>query len=244
MLEGLPLTDMPAWLVAAPECLGELPLNDVLSNSVFYPACGVDGDPVKYLGGNFHSFVYADYGVGQAGLKIEANTFRGYCVLASRPVSERELTPNGWTPRLPSGYVSLNTPPPSVKMPFAEWIIYERQALFPATHGPERFSLLYIGGDGVATFQALYHSNNATPAVTAVIQPGAGWGGNWTNFDNRDEILAWSVLDAFPDCRPKWLLNGGYYEMKSRQQPCWPEYTKLVRVLRPGLRLWERPGAA
>jgi hypothetical protein len=242
VLEQLPIREIPSWLAAACKPLGELPIRPLLEGSVYYPACGVDGDPVKHLGGNSLSFVYVDYGVGRRALREELETFRGYRVFASRPVREQELVPKGWSPRFPEGYVPQRTPPNDwVKQPFAEWIVYERLDSFPDMHGPTRFSLLYIGGDGAASYQALYHGNNATPAVVAVIRPGTGFGGNWTDFQRRDDILAWSVLDAFPERRVRWLLQGGQCAPATIEGPCWPEYTTLVRVLQPGLQLWERP---
>jgi hypothetical protein len=194
VLAELPTPDLPPWLAAAGNPLGALPIQSVLEGSVYYPACGVDGDPIKYLGGNFHSFVYVDYGVGRRALQDELETFRGYRVFASRPVREQELVPQGWTPRFPKGYVPQRSPLRSwIKQPFAEWILYERLGSFPETHGPPRFSLLYIGGDGAASYQALYHGNDATPAVVVVIRPGTGFGDNWTNFHRRNDILAANV---------------------------------------------------
>lgn len=245
MLEELPTRELPTWLAAAGDRLGELPIQAMLEGSVYYPACGVDGDPVKYLGGNFHSFVYVDYGVGRHALRDELETFRGYRVFAFRPVLEHELVPQGWAPRFPAGYVPRRSPSVTwVKQPFAEWIVYERLGSYPETHGPERFSLLYIGGDGAASYQALYHGNNATPAVVAVIRPGTGFGGNWTNFHDRNDIFAWSVLDAVPERRVRWLLEGHACATIPVETACWPEFRNLVGVLEPGLLLWERPDQA
>jgi hypothetical protein len=54
---------------------------------------------------------------------------------------------------------------------FALWAVLERTPEFDLNHGPDRFSLLYFGAEGVATYRALYRSNRATPAAAAVIQP-------------------------------------------------------------------------
>lgn len=156
VLAELPTVEVPPWLAAASSPLGELPIKALLEGSVYYPACHVDGDPIKYLGGNFHSFIYADYGTGRSALCEELETFRGYRVFASRPVLDSELVPQGWSPRLPAGYVPRRSPPRGwIKPPFAEWIVYERLAAFPETHGPRRFSLLYVGGEGAASYQTL-----------------------------------------------------------------------------------------
>jgi hypothetical protein len=241
VLAELPTPDLPPWLAAAGNPLGALPIQSVLEGSVYYPACGVDGDPIKYLGGNFHSFVYVDYGVGRRALQDELETFRGYRVFASRPVREQELVPQGWTPRFPKGYVPQRSPLRSwIKQPFAEWILYERLGSFPETHGPPRFSLLYIGGDGAASYQALYHGNDATPAVVVVIRPGTGFGGNWTDFRSRHDILAWSVLDAIPERRVRWLLDDAHSSSAAVEGPSWPEFGNQVCALRTDLCLWER----
>lgn len=234
-------------MLAAVPPLTHLPIRDVLAGSVYYPACEFDGDPVRYLGGNFHSFVYVDYGVGRDRLLQNLDGFRGYRVAASRDVGEPELTPNGWTPRFPR--TSDGDPRRRadwIKAPFGIWSIYQRSEDFGSDHGPDRFSLLYIGGDGVATFQALYDGNRVAPAVVAVIQPGHGFGGNWTNFEDAEGMFARSVLEN-PSGTPEYLLFGGWGEGDFYRRPCWPDYGSPVKTLHGRLRLWGRssePNAA
>lgn len=60
-------------------------------------------------------------------------------------------------------------------------------------HGPVRFSLLFIGGEGVATYQALYWSNKTTAKAVAIIHPGTGSGFNWTNFLDGEKALGYTV---------------------------------------------------
>ena len=48
----------------------------------------------------------------------------------------------------------------------------ERDDDFGEDHGPERFSLLYVRGEGVATFAGLYAANKVSPKALAIIQPG------------------------------------------------------------------------
>ena len=59
MIPEIPTQPMPDWISNASAPLPELCIREVLSGSVYYPACEFDGDPVKYLAGNFHSFVVA-----------------------------------------------------------------------------------------------------------------------------------------------------------------------------------------
>jgi hypothetical protein len=57
----------PLKLGAISSQLAEIHVNcpfrvlNVLENSLDYPADGIDGDPVKYLGGSVHSFIFVDY---------------------------------------------------------------------------------------------------------------------------------------------------------------------------------------
>src|SRR5674476_982995 len=50
--------------------------------------------------------------------------------------------------------------------------VYERLEKFDDNFGPLKFSLLYIGGEGVATFQALYWAKKKTAKAVAIIQYG------------------------------------------------------------------------
>ncbi|MBT6000113.1 MAG: hypothetical protein HOG68_03695, partial [Candidatus Marinimicrobia bacterium] len=43
----------------------KFPLKELLENSLYYPACGRDGDPVWHVHKEIQSFFYADYGVAQ-----------------------------------------------------------------------------------------------------------------------------------------------------------------------------------
>ena len=188
------------------------PLADVLDGSLYYPSAGFDGDPVRYLAGNVVSFVFVDYGKSEEELTAEladpANGFRGYEVIASRRLRESELAPRGWAPSLlPTADEDPFRHHHKIKKPFCSWSILQRRQEAPITHGPQRFSLLYLCADGVAAFQALYIANNAAPRIVAVIQPGHGFGGNWTNFEDPEQIFARSVMQN-PSGRPGILLNG------------------------------------
>lgn len=220
---------MPQWLVGARNPLPEIPIRDVLKDSVYYPACNVDGDPIMFLAGNFLSFVYVDYGIGYENLLAELDTFKGYQLIAKRSVEERELVPQGWNPQ----YFSSSDGNPDqhrdwINLSFAVWSIYERTKEYRPDHGPDRFSLLYIGNDAVATFQSLYHGNHVAPAVIAVMQPG-------NDFKEVTSRFAQAVLEN-PAGPPTFLLWGGYgcgIEQELHYfRPCWPQYGKRVKILR------------
>ena len=107
MTDEFSRSTVPAWLdgiSAAADCAQPFPLERILKNSLYYPSSGFDGDPVKYLAGHLHSFIYVDYGYSGDDFRSALHNagFRGYRPIVVRAVSEKELTPNGWTP-LPPG---------------------------------------------------------------------------------------------------------------------------------------------
>jgi hypothetical protein len=69
--------------------------------------------------------------------------------------------------------------------------------------------LLYIGGEGVATYQALYWSNKTAPKALAIIQPGTGFGLNWTDFREQGAPLNWVVCNNPAGQQPDILYYGG-----------------------------------
>jgi hypothetical protein len=241
MKKALPCRSEPEWLASVSE-ERPLPLSDLLRNSLYYPACGRDGDPVRYLGGFIHSFVYADYSISKQqiteSLHHPQHGFKGYRVLFSKDVSS-SIKANDWTPSsevmkgLRSARVRARRP-----IEYGLWVVLERLEQFDSSHGPSRFSYLFIGGEGVSVYEALYRSNNIAPEVLAVIQCGVSFGGAWTDLANRDEIFARKVLAESGE-KPQFLLHGGWYELS--EKCCWPEYDSEVsrwRAAQGALGLW------
>jgi hypothetical protein len=243
MIPGIERRDPPKWLTSL-TALDILPIREVLSRSLYYPSCGRDGDPVRYLAGFVHSFVFVDYGLEHdevwASLHDSHHGFRGYAPLACRNVLEHELTPQGWR-ALPPDPVRDGDPRrvrDHIKKPFAIWSVHERTRDYGEEHGPERFSLLYVCADGAAGFQALYHGNRCAPDVVAIIQPGTGSGHNWTDFRDPNKILGRSVLRN-PYGKPGYLLYGGWGP--NYRESCWPDYAMLIHYWRAAggaLGLW------
>lgn len=240
MIRELPPTQMPEWLRGPAHSFGPLPLPDLFSRSVFYPACEFDGKPVAHLGGEYFSFVYADYGVRRSETFKQLTTFAGYLPAYVREVTKDELAPNGWadvTQAAIRARVDLTGIPAHDF--FALWAILERSPSVPSEHGPDRFSLLYVGFEGVATYRSIYCGNDLTPGVIAVIHPG-GFGGNYTDFENEEELLALTVGTS-PAGIPPYLLNDWRGGPQEPERACWPStYPLRIRELPDGLRLWGR----
>ena len=194
---------------------GNFPLREVLQNSFYYPSCGFDGGLIKDCNtvgrdSKIVSFVYCDYATGEQAFRQEQNTFLGYHILGSKSVSHSELTPNGWQPQFPPQFNLQDYQRYSdTWKPFINWTVYERDESRDDNHGQKRFSLLYLGGEGVATYQALYWTHKISPRALAIIQPGTGFGLNWTDFRDRNGALAWVIYNN-PVGQPELSYYGGY----------------------------------
>jgi hypothetical protein len=211
--------------MALPSVETRLPIDDLLAGSVFYPACAMDGRPVQYLGGYSHSFVYVDCAIPKNVLIEGLNTFKGYRPFSWRYVEKEELCFRPFKPILPDPSErnprDLDIPPTFI--PYALWAIYERLPDYPESHGPERFSLLFSGGEGVAAFQSLYYSNESTPSIVVLIKSDA-FTGNWTNFLQPRQIFARSVIQNAAGI-PQYIF------VEERSSPPWPSYTKLKSMV-------------
>jgi hypothetical protein len=241
MHANLTAAPTPEWLTQLdPERIKDpshpLPLEDVLTDSLYYPACRFDPVPIKYLGGLVHSFIYVDYGVTEAQLRDELRVrrFAGYSLIGSRSVPREELAPLDWTaPILPSkrdGMVGYQESMARAASPFGHWSVWQRKPSKDDAHGPERFSLLFVAGDGCATFLALYARLKIVPRVVTIIQPGHGFGGNWTNFEREDGFFARCVANA--GGMPPFLLFGGWGGNEHYVRPCWSSYKREVLAVR------------
>lgn len=179
MTTRLPRVKNPAWLTKlSADSIenGPFPLDRILQGSLYYPASGLDGDPVRYLSRSVQSFVYADYGRERDEFMraLHGPEFLGYEVLAMGEIGEAEIAPHGW--HRPPG-AACDGEPSDVKPPFFVWVVMQRPDDFPANYGPRRFSLLYLCIDGVAAFQTLYVERGISPKAIAIIQPGESFGG-------------------------------------------------------------------
>lgn len=246
MIAAMPLQATPGWLraIAAGEMKTGFPLRSILQSSLYYPASGLNGTPVKYLGGNIHSFIYADYGVykGEFIQNLigtgEDCGFKGYQWVRQMDVHQGDLVPKGWlAPLTPN---DKRSPLYNERdcIPFGHWSVWKRKADFPPEHGPAVFSFLFLGGEMSAVYQALYTRNKLKPKVLAIIQPGC-MGGEWESVTCESSFFK-RVIQANPAGIPDYLLFGGFgrgfYE-----NPCWQEYEgkRLVQLPERYAGLWK-----
>lgn len=246
MLQELDEKPLPEWL-ASGSTDRSIPWQELLNDSLYYPSCGTDGHPVQYLGGRCHSFVYADYGYSFEDISGVLNrpAFSGYRLQSARLLDQGEINlEEAWAelridPRIdgePNRYRDRHV------RPYGYWCIFERLPSYPDGHGPFRFSLLYLGMDGVAAFQALYTRSRAVPLIVAIIQPGEWFGWNWTHFFDCKQVFSRTVTEN-PAGRPRFLLLGGYQVKEDFQRHVvWPGYESLIRFWKTSngyLGLWD-----
>ncbi len=212
---------------------GKLPLRYLLADSLYYPACDIDGGVVKYCNEHFDemgicSYVFADYATGEDRLEEYLDGFRGYSLLAARTLRPSDIgadkplqMPDGIDPKEYLRYRQN-------WKPFAKWAVFERDIEFGEEHGPERFSLLYLGAEGAAAYSGLYLANKITPKAMAVIQPGTGFGLNWTDFTNPEAPLAKTVMMG--DVMPEYFFYGGHGD-SDYNDFAWHGYVLLGRII-------------
>jgi hypothetical protein len=202
---------------------------------------------VRFLAGFSHSFVYADYTIKRSWIvdKLMASgAFWGYRALFGKDIAletlkgplafehiEIDINSDGDPNRYQSSWTQ----------PFAYWVVFERLPERDPSHGPDRFSILYLGAEGVETYQWLYSSNGTYPSAVAIIQPGEAFGFNWTYFHGSDKPLA-RAIRANKFGRPSYLMLGGHWLGRREQEEIkWPDYPELLRFLKTSdgyLGLW------
>ena len=212
---------------------GPLPLKELLENSLYYPSSGFDGGVVKDCNtvGSDHqitSLISCDYGVGEQAFLDQRDSFLGYACIGNRRVFLNELLPSTWNPSFPPNFNKrYYTQYKDTWSPFVQWAVFERLPSRDRPHGPDRFSLLYLGGEGVATYQALYWSNKQRPKALAIIQPGHAFGLNWTNYTEQASPLHWVVKNN-PAGVPSMIYYGGYG--RNYSDFSWSEYLAQRKI--------------
>ena len=200
---------MPDWLQRF-QPGDSLPRQQFLaSRIVFYPGSGTDGHPVKVFGSTHsaHCFVYADYGLGRAAVEAElehpTHRFRGYRTLHRFDLNERDLSPRGWTPHVDRTEVQQDHNRFTTTPPFGFLEVLQREQNLDDDHGAERLAILFLGADGIATYDALFCQEDSVSPPFALVLQDHGFGGNYDCFGGD------GLLDRVArrcNVIPQWLL--------------------------------------
>jgi len=244
MLKILKPSPMPVWLASWRDDSPFVP-NEILDGSIYYPSAGFDYTPVVSFRGYSYSFVYVDYGqYKKRVLEAFDRGFVGYRLIGRRELDPAQLEGQAhWLPIEIDRAIDGNPDYAAEyrKLPFAIWGVYERVSPELAGQRPDRFSVLYICGEGSEIYQTLYYSSFACPKAIALISPGEGFGHNWTSFFDHRSIFARSV-SMNPAGRPRYLLTAGNGSLAGEREVKWPDYPHLVYTKKRSIgwiELWE-----
>jgi hypothetical protein len=250
---------LPPWLESITS-ESKFDRKDVLENSIFYPGSRLDGRPFEEYSGFFHSFVYVDYEQKKDQLLECLYKIRGYSPLLIKDVRQTEISPNPKIAIVPKRHELIGGfDDESIseyfrrqrkfanESPYCVWAVLERKPATNPSHGPQRFSLLYIHGEGVATYQAIYNSNLLCPAAIILCLAEIGFGGNWTVFEQRDGVFERAVMSNSAGI-PKYLFTwDDTYDISKQairkingidRHIYWEKYTKEIENT-SHLRIWE-----
>ena len=229
MILDLESLDTPTWLETV-KPNDELPLQGILERSLFYGAAGLNGTPVKFLAGNVHSFIYADYGVSKHQFlsnllgRGQDCGFLGYRQVFSKKIPLEELWPADYRQPIPR---PQNIRLMSSESPerWAHWSVWE------STHERQRFSFLYVGAEQSDVYQNVYNRMGQKPHILSIIAPGNGMGGGWENCDSVGSHYH-TVVSANSAGTPNYLLYGGWGGPHFYEKPCWPEMFAPQKICR------------
>ena len=90
--------------------------------------------------------------------------------------------------------------------------------------GHDALLVLFIGGDGIASYDALYCQRDGTPPPFLAVAQDHGFSGNYDRFD-RGGLL--ELIARRSGVQPKFLLVG-------RGSKPWPGYTNTGARAEPG----------
>jgi hypothetical protein len=202
----------------------------ILKQSTFYPASGIDFNNIEGLLQYSNSFIHVDYLLSADRVEEALRSdilYHGFELIGIRQVALSELTPNELEPvgfPLKDGEeerISKRNQATYYNNYFCFWAVYELGI-------DGQFSVLHIGSEACEIFDALYVKNKINPTVVAIINPGEGFGDNWTVFRNPDHTLFKSMqLNSEEN---KISLPQYVYTNMTLQGRCfWPNYELINR---------------
>ena len=184
--------DIPLWLAKFRDGDGFSHRDFFNSRVVYYPGSGIDGHPVKVFGSTHsaHCFVYADYIITQDALENELQhpkeRFLGYHTLSRLQLRVTDVVPDGWIAHVRPDELRADryglVEPEIAAAPFGFLEVLERDATRDDRHGARRLAILFLGADGIATYDALFCQGAGHSVPFAVLLQDHGFGGNYDSF--------------------------------------------------------------
>ena len=213
-----------------------------IGGNLYYPGSGYDGQPIKTFNRAHltHKYFYVDYGINKEDIINELSkedALKGYKQIDMIEFSEADLTPRGWKPhyRLTEEDIQImkdfNIRPNNC---YCLVFIFERLPEYQFEHGCERFALICIKGDGIATYDALFANRHKAPLV--LVLQDHGFGGNYSSFGRGGAL---EQIAQKTKCLPEFILCADNTHI-------WVDYNKIPDVQHVGILhkrwLFERDG--
>jgi len=156
------------------------------SRVVYYPGSGFDGQPVATFNEGLyaHVYLYVDYGVEQNYTKEQfiQSGFLGYRCIDIQDFEKKDLVQSPSKPFFNLSKTQMENMKSSTRGKGFGFVgFFERLPSFDDKHGVKRFAVVYLGGDGIATYAALFASK-FYPNPHVLILQDHGFGGNYDSF--------------------------------------------------------------
>jgi hypothetical protein len=195
----------------------------LLTSSVFYPCSHLDGKPIALLAEEgFTVFLYVDYSlrrteVIEKGVDLRLNHRR----ISIHDLEPRELLGQSWSSFAKKYSDTITRTDFPWKDPF---LLHETLEITTSTNTSQRIDFIFVCSEGLAAYQAIYHSRSIAPRCLAHIRSGIGMGGNFQLYPRELD----RVLVENPGGLPEYLL---YDDMGSN--PHFGDYLGLVEAYMP-----------
>lgn len=159
------------------------------SRIIYYPGSALEGSPIHVFNAAHaaHIYFYIDYGFtkDEIGRLMSERIPAGYHIYDEPEVTERDLLPHAPQYHLTAKeledvrelYKAAQVP---TQNSFGFLKIYERDKSLGDEHGAERFAVLFLGGDAIAIYDAIFGNTNASPF--ACIIGSYGFDGSYEGF--------------------------------------------------------------
>ena len=171
-------------------------IKEFLASAVFYPASRLDPRPVMELAGKFSNFVYVDYSLGAKRVEgaLCGSRFDGYRIAEIEDVEPEGLLGCSWKDLPPPRRLD----PERMKKPFIKIARLKKRRKAEGDSGAKEIRILFICGEALVIYRALYHRRELAPGCLVYVNPGIYEGGNHLDFPG---ILA------------IWLLGDGEHRL-------------------------------
>ena len=220
-------------------------LINILENSTFYPASGIDATNIEGLSHSSQSFINVDYSVSESDVRKALSLDFipvGYNIIGLKLIKKEDLSPNGYKPNSfplkesEKDRIHYLDDAKNNHTSFCFWAIYElNDSLIYKKDGKvKKFSLLHVGGEACATFDALYVRYGINPIAVAILNPAEGYGDNWTNFRDPDYRL-YKLMQLNLERNKARLPEYVFTNMTTNKDCFWPNYSFIngKNFLRP-----------